>query len=158
MKREETIDHHIRAAWYTISRMYNQQAAKFDGTMSMGFILLNIHDEGTPATKIAPLMGLESRSLTRLLKTLEEHGVIYRKQDTQDKRMVRIFLTEEGKRKRESAKETVLQFNQVIRSVIPGEKLDVFFDVIQQVIQIIDTNNIYQSVEQEKIASYNGID
>ena len=157
MKREETIDHHIRAAWYTISRMYNQQAAKFDGTMSMGFILLNIHDEGTPATKIAPLMGLESRSLTRLLKTLEEHGVIYRQQDTQDKRMVRIFLTEEGKRKRESAKETVLCFNKVIRSEISQEKLDVFFDVIQQVIQIIDTNNIYKSAEHEKIPSYNGV-
>ena len=57
MKREETVDYNIKAAWHSISRMYNQQALKYDGTMSMGFALLNIHsEEGTPATKIAPLM------------------------------------------------------------------------------------------------------
>lgn len=146
MRRDETIDFHIRAAWYTISRMYNQQAAKFDGTMSMGFVLLNIHEEGTPATKIAPLMGLEARSLTRLLKTLEEHGVIYRQSDEKDKRMVRIFLTEEGKKKRESAKETVLRFNEVIRSEISDEKLNSFFDVIQKVIRIIESDKIYNPI------------
>ncbi|HZX73006.1 MAG TPA: MarR family transcriptional regulator, partial [Cyclobacteriaceae bacterium] len=67
MKKEETIDHNIKAAWHAIARMYNQQALKYGGTMSIGFALLNIHgDEGTAATKIAPLMGLEPRSLTRL--------------------------------------------------------------------------------------------
>ena len=65
MKREETIDFNIKAAWHAIARMYNQQALKYGGTMSVGFALLNIHsEEGTPATKIGPLMGLETKSLT----------------------------------------------------------------------------------------------
>ena len=72
MRREETVDYAIKAAWHAIARMYNQQASKHDITMSMGFVLLNIHSEGTPATKIAPLMGLEARSLSRLLKSMEE--------------------------------------------------------------------------------------
>jgi len=145
MRKEETIDYHIRAAWHAIARMYNQQAAQYDATMAIGFVLLNIDaEEGTPATKIAPLMGLEPRSLTRLLKTMEERGAIYRKVDAHDKRSVRIFLTEEGKKGRERSKQTVVHFNELIRKEIPKEKLDVFFEVIEQVNRILERNNIYE--------------
>ena len=145
MRKEETIDYHIRAAWHAIARIYNQQAAKYDATMAIGFVLISIDaEEGTPATKIAPLMGLEPRSLTRLLKSLEEQGAIYREVDKNDKRSVRIFLTEEGKKGRARAKETVIRFNEVVREEIPEEKLKVFFDVIQNINKIIEKNNIYE--------------
>lgn len=146
MKREETVDHNIKAAWHAIARMYNQQALKYGGTMSMGFALLNIHgDEGTPATKIAPLMGLEARSLTRLLKSMEEKGLVYRETDKNDKRSVRIMLTKEGEKNKEKAKNTVLKFNEAVRAQIPQHKLDVFFDVLQEINLIIDKNEIYQT-------------
>jgi DNA-binding MarR family transcriptional regulator len=148
MRKEETVDHHIKTAWHAISRMYNQQAGKYDITTSIGFVLLNIHAEnGTPATKIAPLMGLESRSLTRMLKAMEEKKLIYREPDPVDKRSVRIFLTPLGKTKREVSRRTVLQFNQAVREEISMEKLEVFFEVLQSINQIIDRNNIYEKVE-----------
>ena len=147
LKKEETIDHHIKAAWHAIARMYNQQANKYGGTMSIGFALLNIHsDEGTPATKIGPLMGLEARSLTRLLKSMEEKGLIVRKTDEADKRSVRILLTREGKKRREKARETVLRFNEAVRENIPSKKLDVFFDVVQDINKMIERNQIYEKV------------
>lgn len=148
MKREETIDHNIKSSWHAISRMYNQQATKQDITTSIGFVLLNISSkEGTAATKIAPMMGLESRSLTRVLKNMEEKGLIYRKPDLVDGRSVRIFLTEEGKQKKEVSRETVLAFNQRVRSVISESKLNVFFDVIEEINKIIDCNNIYENAK-----------
>jgi MarR family transcriptional regulator, organic hydroperoxide resistance regulator len=151
MRREETVDYNIKAVWHAIARMYNQQAGKHDITMSMGFVLLNINsEEGTPATKIAPLMGLEARSLTRLLKSMEEKGLIYRESDSSDKRMVRIVLTKEGKKKKEKSRETVLRFNDVVRQMIEPEKLNVFFEVLQKISRIIEKNNIY-----DKIASLN---
>ncbi len=150
MKREETIDHNIKSAWHAISRMYNQQAVKQDITTSIGFVLLNISSkDGTPATKIAPLMGLESRSLTRVLKNMEEKGLIYREPDANDGRSVRIFLTEEGKRKKEVSRNTVLNFNNQVREAIPTEKLDVFFDVIQNINKIIDNNKIYENANNK---------
>lgn len=149
MKREETIDYHIKAAWHSIARMYNQQAARYQGTMSIGFALLNIHaEEGTPATKIAPMMGLEARSLTRLLKSMEEKGLIYRKADKLDKRSVRIFLTKEGKKHKEKSKETVLRFNEVVREEIPANKLNVFFEVLRDINQLIEEDKIYDNVLQ----------
>src|SRR5882724_11584755 len=124
MKREETVDFNIKAAWHAIARMYNQQAIKYGGTMSVGFALLNINsEEGTPATKIGPLMGLETRSLTRLLKSMDEKGLIYRETDKNDKRSARIFLTKAGKKNKEKARDTVLRFNEAIREEISGQKL-----------------------------------
>jgi DNA-binding MarR family transcriptional regulator len=146
MRREETVDYNIKAAWHAIARMYNQQAGKHDITMSMGFVLLNIKEEGTPATKIAPLMGLEARSLTRLLKSMEEKGLIYREADASDKRLVKIILTKEGKRKRETSKHTVLRFNEAVREQIDDGKLNVFFEVLQQINRMIEKNNIYEKV------------
>ncbi len=149
MKREETIDYNIKAAWHSIARMYNQQALKYNGTMSIGFALLNIHsDEGTPATKIGPLMGLEARSVTRLLNSMEEKGLVYRRADKSDKRCVRILLTKEGKRNKEKSKETVLRFNEVVREEIPNKKLNVFFEVLQEINKMIERNSIYESAIQ----------
>ncbi|HEY3402000.1 MAG TPA: MarR family transcriptional regulator [Ohtaekwangia sp.] len=148
MRREETVDYHIKAAWHAIARMYNQQALKYDATMSMGFCLLNINsEEGTPATKIAPLMGLEARSLTRLLKSMEEKGLIYREADANDGRLVRILLTKEGKQKKEKARESVLKFNNTIRSIIPEGKLNVFFEVLQEINKTIEKISIYDKQE-----------
>ena len=100
MKSEETIDFHIRWAWYNISRMYNIKAGKFGGSMAIGYTLLNIDKQGTPSTKLAPKMGMEPRSLTRMIKQLDESGLIKKQSDKNDKRLVRIFLTEKGKQVR----------------------------------------------------------
>lgn len=116
--------------------MYNQQAGKHDITTSIGFVLLNIHADGTPATKIAPLMGLEARSLTRMLKTMEEKKLIYREPDSVDKRSVRIFLTELGKTKKEISRETVLYFNNKVRELVPESKLKIFFEVMNEINQL----------------------
>jgi DNA-binding MarR family transcriptional regulator len=134
MKPSETVCYNIKTAWHAIYRMYNSVAVKHDITTSIGFVLLNIDvKEGTPATKIAPLIGLETRSLTRMLKSLEEQGVICRKADPSDRRLVRIFLTEEGKKKREAARRTVLAFNHLVQERIDPEKLKIFFEVVNQI-------------------------
>jgi DNA-binding MarR family transcriptional regulator len=139
MKREETVDYHIKSAWHAISRMYNQKAAQEDFTTAIGFVLININSkEGTAATKIAPLMGLEARSLTRMLKSMEEKGLIYKKPDPIDKRSVRIFLTPEGKRKKEISVQTIMDFNLQVREVVSESELDTFFTVFQKINHVID--------------------
>ncbi len=139
MKREETVDYHIKSAWHAISRMYNQQAAEEGFTTAIGFVLININSkEGTPATKIAPLIGLETRSLTRMLKTMEEKGLIFKKADPVDKRSVRIFLTEEGKEKKERSINTIMDFNQHVREMVSEEELDTFFGVFSKIQLVIE--------------------
>jgi DNA-binding MarR family transcriptional regulator len=145
MKPEETVDYNIKVAWHAISRMYNTQAAQNDITTSIGFVLLNIDQErGTPATKIAPLLGLETRSLTRILRSMEEKGLIYKQGDTVDKRSVRIFLTQLGLEKKEISRQTVRHFNLKMREKIPQSQLDVFFKVAAQITGMIEGKTLFE--------------
>jgi DNA-binding MarR family transcriptional regulator len=147
MKREDTVDYNVKGLWHSISRMYNQYGLDYDITASTGYVLLNIDvEDGTPATKIAPLLGMEPRSLTRMLKSMEERCWIYREKDPYDGRSVRIFLTELGKEKREISRRAVKAFNKKIRSLIPGEELDVFFRVLRQVNEISDDRSLFEDV------------
>lgn len=147
MKKEETVDYHVKASWHAISRMYNQGGSSKGITASTGFVLLNIDiDNGTPATKIAPLMGMEARSLTRMLKNMEETGLIYKQPDLVDKRSVRIFLSEEGKAKREISRLGVIFFNEKVRERISESDLQGFFNVMQSIVSVIEENkNLYQT-------------
>lgn len=145
MKGKKTVCFNIKASWHAIARLYNEQAAKHGLSASIGYVLLNIDTEnGTPATKIGPLIGMESRSLTRMLKNLEENGLILKKSDEKDKRLVKVFLTEKGKEKKEIAKQVVKKFNNVVSEEIPAEKLTTFFEVIDTINEIIDRKNIYK--------------
>ncbi|MEP0714002.1 MarR family transcriptional regulator [Algoriphagus sp.] len=151
MKREETVDYHIKSAWHAISRMYNQQAAAEDFTTAIGFVLININSkEGTPATKIAPQIGLETRSLTRMLKTMEEKGLIFKKPDLIDKRSVRIYLTEEGKRKKAISVNTIREFNEQVREMVSEEDLANFFSVFEKIQLVIDQVQTDKGVDINK--------
>ncbi|UZR95816.1 MarR family winged helix-turn-helix transcriptional regulator [Chondrinema litorale] len=149
-KKKRSVDFSIKAAWLAISKMYNYVGADFDITHSSGFVLLNIDREvGTPATKIAPLLGMEARSLTRMLKSIEEKGLIYRKADATDKRKVIIFLTEEGKKKRELARQTVKYFNRKLSEQVNQNEFEVFFKVIEKIHYVIE--NLDESEAEEEI-------
>ncbi len=154
MKAEETADYHIKAAWHAISRMYNVYAAQYDMTMAIGYVLLNIGKKGTPATKIAPALGLEPRSLTRMLKSLEEKNWIYREIDEDDKRVVKVFLTEEGKKKRDLARFGVLEFNTMVHNEIPEAQLKQCFETINSISKIVESIN--QGQKAGEMAEWNG--
>lgn len=151
MKPKETVDYNVKATWHAISRMYNTQAAKYGMTTAIGFVLLNIDlENGTPATKIAPLLGLGSRSLTRMLKTMEENELIYRVTDERDRRGVFVRLTELGKQKREIARQTVRAFNYLVREQIAEDKLQHFFEVIDDINRIVEQFRPYALPETEE--------
>ena len=149
MKPKETVDFNIKTAWHAIFRMYNNEAAKHEITTSMGYVLINIDDEnGTPATKIGPMIGMEVHSLSRMIKNMEEKGLISRQADKDDGRVTRIFLTEKGRQKRDVSKRTIRKFNHAVMEIVPKEKLSTFFEVIDNINSLIDSNHIFSDPEK----------
>ncbi len=142
--KDKTIDYILRATWQAVSRMYNEEASKYEGSMAIGFALLSIDKEnGTPSTYISNRMGMEPTSLTRTLKTLEEKGLIIRKKNPDDGRGVLIYLTELGKEKRALSKETVLKFNETIKVNISEEKINHFIEVAEVINDLITEKKIF---------------
>ncbi|MBT3173488.1 MAG: MarR family transcriptional regulator [Lentimicrobiaceae bacterium] len=123
---DETVDYHLRSTLFTMRRMYNLMAQEFGITQGIGYALINIGEEGIPATKIAPLMGMTSSSLSRMLKNMEDNGYIFRKQDLEDRRVVRIFLSFDGRALKKKIEDVVLDFNTKLLKRLSKNEIKAF--------------------------------
>ncbi|WP_267740102.1 MarR family winged helix-turn-helix transcriptional regulator [Myroides injenensis] len=141
--KNKTIDYVLRATWQAVARMYNEEAAKYDASMSLAFALLSIDREGTPSTLLGPNMGMEATSLTRTLKRMEEKGLITREKNPNDGRGVIIKLTPLGIEKRELSKAKVKRFNEVVAQNISQEKIQHFIEVTNVINTLINDKAIF---------------
>ena len=143
--KDITIDYALRATWQAVARMYNEEAKQFDSTMAVGFTLLSVDPKtGTPSTALGPKMGMEATSLSRILKNMEEKGLIERRPNPEDGRGVLIHLTDFGLEKREDSKNVVLRFNEAVRGEVTQSQLEGFFAVAQKINQLISEKKIYK--------------
>lgn len=150
MKEKPSIDYLIRSTWLSISKMYNEQASKYDSTMVIGFTLLSIDPKkGTPSTSLGPKMGIEPTSLSRTLKMLEERELIYKTSNSEDKRSVIINLTESGLKMRDLSRSVVFSFYNAVENKVPKEKLDIFYEVLDIIYNLTSNNKIFFQKETQ---------
>ena len=142
MENQFTTGHKLKAAWHSISRMYNSYTTPVGISVPMAYVLLLLSGKkGTLSTQIAPLLGMEAGSLTRLLKSMEENKLIERKADQEDKRQVSVYLTEEGKTKRRQSRKIVKVFNDLVQNDIDPEQMKTFFIVLDQIVALAENNH-----------------
>lgn len=136
---DKMVLYHLRTSWLNIAKAFNDKASKYNGTISMAFILMAIYEEdGVPVTKIAPRIGMEPNSLSRTLNTLEVAGYLTRNQDELDQRKVLVVLTNEGKKLRKIALKTVFDLEKKITEHLSDKQIKAFNDVIKQVSSALD--------------------
>ena len=75
---------------------------------------------------------------------LEERELISKKKNPSDGRGVLLYLTDEGKEKRELSKNTVLQFNDTIKKHTTEEQLKNFVEVAEIINQLIAEKKIFK--------------
>lgn len=152
MKKNESIDHQLRATWQAVAKMYNEQAAHHNSTMATAFVLLNIDKKkGTPSTALGPLMGMEPTSLSRILKSMEEKGAISREKNPDDGRSVIIKLTDYGLEMRRISRGHVIRFNEAIRSQVSEKDLEGFFKVTHIINKLIADREIYDKISNKAL-------
>ena len=145
MLKEKTVDQLIRETWMAIAKLYNEEASKYGGTLSIGYVLLKIDPQiGTPSTSLASMLGMESTSLSRTLKKMEEKYLIFREPNPNDGRSVLINLTDYGKQMREKSKQTVLQFNESIEQNIPQKDLICLRKTIREILELVNNKQIFE--------------
>lgn len=141
MNQNKTIDYFLKAAWQTVANKYNTIATQHGFTQAAGYILINIHKEGTPVSQIANSTGVKTTSLSRVLTNLESMGFIYREVSASDKRSVKVFLTPLGVQKRKIAKDVVRGFNEYLDGEFSKEEKDLLASML---VKINDLANAYQ--------------
>lgn len=149
MNIRETFDFQIRSTLFSMMRMYNLMVQDKGITQGIGYTLVIIPKEGIPATSIAPIMGMGSSSLVRLLKSMEKQELIFRKADEDDRRVTKIFLTTKGVQLRKEIKSMVVDFNQKVLGEITEEEKQAYHKVSEIIKkQIEEELNIFQKPKQ----------
>lgn len=133
MSQQNTIDYYLKTAWQTAANKYNQIASRYGITQATGYVLINIHKDGTPVSQIANLLGVKTTSLSRILNNLETLGFIYRATNSADKRSVKVYLTELGREKRKIAKNVVRDFNSYLDLHISAAERDTLVNLLMRV-------------------------
>lgn len=83
------------------------------------FLLLHFSelasDGGVPISALKDTLGVSAAAATQFIKRLESFGYVTRETDQEDRRIVKITLTPQGRQK---AKETKALFEKVLRDLI----------------------------------------
>lgn len=148
--KDLTIDWALRATWQAVTKLYNEEAKNYGLTMAIGFTLLSIDSKkGTPSTALGPRMGMESTSLSRILKAIEERGFIERRPNPDDGRGVLIYLTALGLEKRKDSKEVVLRFNEAVKASVSEDDLRGFNNTMNIINNLIADKKVYSKTTTE---------
>ena len=111
--RERPIGLHLAQVQKTVGRAFNEALAEAGGTVPVWLVLHSIA-RGSPGSQlhIARSVGIEGPTLTRHLDGLEEAGLVVRRRDPDDRRAVRVELTEEGKKLYAALLEAAIAFDR----------------------------------------------
>ena len=106
-------------------------SSKLHLTASQAFHLLSIPFDGISMSNLAHKLGLDTSTLTRNVQVLARMGLVDRKPDNYDKRVIRLVLTNEGSKLLKSLEELLEDKN---REVL--EKIDL--DVQENLLTVLE--------------------
>lgn len=79
--------------------------------------------DGISQGELSQKFEIDPSRVTRLAKRLEREGLIVRKRDSEDHRIVRMFLTDEGRGLTEALSEHRVRFDRRIAAMLGPEEL-----------------------------------
>jgi MarR family transcriptional regulator for hemolysin len=103
---------HLAQTQKTVGRAFNDALAEAGGSVPV-WLVLNSLAYGAPGSQLdlARYVGIEGPTLTRHLDGLEEAGLVVRRRDRDDRRTVRVELTESGTRLHGALVQAAIAFN-----------------------------------------------
>lgn len=94
---EEHYGHWIRKIIRRINNIYDHRLQQYDLTGSQLSVLFQLwKKDGLTQKEIQEILNIRPASVSGLVDTLSSKGFIVRKQDDEDARIKRLYLTEEG--------------------------------------------------------------
>ncbi len=94
--------------------------------------------DGAMQQDLAEKMDIRPSSMTELLVKLEQAGFIMRKKDDKDQRVMRVFITEEGKQNVKQVGMEAEGWWSDLFSCLTGEEQDLLLELLQKVSACIE--------------------
>ncbi len=132
------LDEHIcflmDVATRRITKFYNRRLRKFGITYNHLFILTCLWEkEGVNAKDLTKQLHLDSSSLTGHLDRMERVGLVVRKDDPEDRRAIRVFLTDKGRRLKQQLEPIGKELKETLQKGEPEEKVAAFTAALRHI-------------------------
>jgi DNA-binding MarR family transcriptional regulator len=117
-----------------ITKFYNRRLRRFGITYNHLFILTCLWEQdGVNVKDLSKQLLLDSSSLTGHLDRLEKRGLVLRRNDPEDRRAIRVFLTERGRHLKNQLEPIGLELKQTLQKGVPQVKLTAFAEALHQI-------------------------
>lgn len=129
----------MRAAMKRIDKNLGQQLEQFGISIPQSFILKSLIEEnGITLKEIGNRTLIDSSSMTVLVDKLEKDNLVERQLDAQDRRAIRIFITESGRNLANEVIEVAINFNAKLRELIENENQEAFLKGVNNIINRLE--------------------
>ena len=129
---EENIGLLIHDVGRLLRVLYDRQMASIGLTRSQWLLLTYLYfKDGINQTELASLMDMEKAPLSRLLDRMEIKGWIIRKNETKDRRIKNIYLSESVKPFVSSLREKAAKYRKDSLSILSDKELSKLKDLLQ---------------------------
>jgi MarR family transcriptional regulator for hemolysin len=119
---EVPLGRHLFLAHRACADHLDERLRAVDGSLWMWLLLRHaIHTDGPSQRELAELMRIEAPTLVRHLDKLEEQGLVERRRDDTDRRVVRVYPTAAGRSRFERFHAVVSQADDELRDAL-GER------------------------------------
>jgi len=96
---EDHLGYWLRCLSNLVSHAFAERLAKHDVSVAQWVVLRCLYEaEETSLKELADLVGVDNGALSRMLERMLQKGLVHREAGPEDRRTVRIRLTEAGKK------------------------------------------------------------
>jgi DNA-binding MarR family transcriptional regulator len=117
-----------------ITKFYNRRLRPFGITYNHLFILTCLWErDGVHVKDLAKQLYLDSSSLTGHLDRMERSALVVRQDDPDDRRAVRVFLTEKGRYLKDQLEPIGQELKETLQQGVPPEKIRAFTAALRSI-------------------------
>lgn len=139
--KEEMLCFSLGVAMRRMTRIYSEALTEHGITPPQLYVLsCLLAEDGQKPKELADKVSLDASSLTGLLDRTERAGLLQRRPDPDDRRALRIYLTQEGHRRLEQLEPIIARLQERIHreffSDYSREQVEMFMNMLQQVKEV----------------------
>lgn len=122
-----------------IYRYYNNRYSEYGITVPQSFILFALlEQDGQNVKDLACRLSLDSPAITGLLDRLEKEELVARRNDPEDRRALKVYLTEKGRGLAGEIFKTARAFNEELNSAFSSQEKK----TLKKLLSVVDSMGI----------------
>ncbi|RAV07081.1 MarR family transcriptional regulator [Mycolicibacterium sp. GF69] len=136
MELDDNILWHLKQAWYFSLTAVNDAVSRHGvSTAQIGVLRQLTNEPGLSGAELARRMLITPQGVQLAVKALEQRGLVVRKPDPQHARILKAYLTDEGRRVATSVVSDAIAAHEAVFGVLTPEEQRTLRDLLARVVE-----------------------